>query len=380
MKIAILTQPLGHNYGGLLQAFALQKYLKDQGHDVETLDRRAPEQPLQAAREYCINTAKFLLGRIGTVPTSDKLGMMYQQLEAFRDRNLTLSPRITSEQALRDYYRSLPFDAFVVGSDQVWRPRYSPALSNYFLDFLDDIDRPARRLSYAASFGVDEWEFTPEATARCRELLARFDAVSVREESGVALCEQYLGRSAEYVPDPTFLLERADYETLIGSHSGPDNRGQVLSYVLDTQPSKQQIVTRVVDSLGSKSFTVKPQKSLMEVRRANFDECRYPGVDTWLQGFRDASFVVTDSFHGTVFSILFNKPFIAVGNRTRGLSRFHSLLSQFGLQERLVENADDITPERLQTDIAWESVNRIRQQQQALGRQFLNDNLKETTS
>lgn len=279
MRVAILTQPLGHNYGGLLQAFALQKHLKDQGHEVETLDRRAPEQPLQAAREYCVNTAKLLLGRIGTVPTRGRQAMMYAQLEAFRDQHINLSPRITSEQALRDYYRSLPFDAFVVGSDQVWRPRYSPALTNYFLDFLDDIERPARRLSYAASFGVDEWEFTPQATARCRDLLARFDAVSVREQSGVALCKNHLDRTASCIPDPTFLLQREDYEAVIDDNPGPGHRGKVLTYVLDTQPSSQQIVTRVVEGLSQESFTVKPQKSLMEVRKANFDECRYPGVD-----------------------------------------------------------------------------------------------------
>lgn len=379
MKVAILTQPLGHNYGGLLQAFALQKHLKDQGHEVETLDRRAPEQPLNAARNYCVNTAKFLLGRISTVPTRGKQAVMYEELESFRDRHLSLSPRITSERAMRDYYRPLSFDAFVVGSDQVWRPRYSPALGNFFLDFLDDIDSSARRLSYAASFGVDEWEFTPEATVRCRDLLTRFDAVSVREQSGVELCERHLGRSAEFIPDPTFLLEREDYEAVIDSNSAPDNRGKVLSYVLDTQASKQQIVARVVESLDRSHFTVKPRKSLTEVRRANFSECLYPGFDAWLQGFRDASFVVTDSFHGTVLSILFNKPFISVGNRIRGLSRFHSLLSRFGLQDRLAEHADEITPKRLQADIDWKSVDRIRQTQQALGQQFLNDNLKETT-
>ncbi|WP_189575214.1 polysaccharide pyruvyl transferase family protein [Marinobacter zhanjiangensis] len=375
MRVAILTQPLGHNYGGLLQAFALQKHLRDQGHTVETLDRRAPAQPVQAARDYGINVAKFLLGRIGTIPTRQRHAMMFQALESFRDRHISLSERIASEQGIRDYYRQHPFDAFIVGSDQVWRPRYSPSLTNYFLDFLDDINRPARRLSYAASFGVDHWEFTPEATARCRDLLRRFDVVSVREQSGVDLCKQHLGRTAQCIPDPTFLLERKDYEAVIDGKPAPGNQGKVLTYVLDGQAAKQQIVHRVVDGLGKNHFTVKPQKSLMEVTKASFDECCYPGVDAWLQGFRDASFVVTDSFHGTVFSILFNKPFISVGNRTRGLSRFQSLLSQFGLQDRLVEHADDITTERLQAEIDWSRVNVLRRQQQDLGRQFLDDNL-----
>ena len=379
MNVAILTQPLGHNYGGLLQAFALQKHLRDQGHTVETLDRRTPGRPLQSAKEYGINTAKFLLGRIGTVPTSHRQAMMFEQLASFRDRYINLSRPITSEEALRDYYRQHHYDAFIVGSDQVWRPRYSPALNNFFLDFLDDIDSPARRLSYAASFGVDDWEFSPQDTARCGDLLKRFDAVSVREQSGVDLCERHLGRTAACIPDPTFLLERDHYESVIDDNPGIDNRGKVLAYVLDTQPSKQEIVHRVVNNLGASGFTVKPQKSLMEVRKANFDECRYPGVGAWLQGFRDARFVVTDSFHGTVFSILFNKPFIAVGNRTRGLSRFQSLLARFGLEDRLVEHAGDVTDDRLSEDIDWPRVNTIRQQQQALGQQFLRDNLQEVT-
>lgn len=379
MKIAILTQPLGHNYGGLLQALALQKHLKDLGHEVKTLDRRAPGQPLLAARDYCINTAKFMLGRIGTVPTQHKEAVMYRELASFRDRHISLSDRLTSEQALREYCRSQRFDAFVVGSDQVWRPRYSPALTNYFLDFLEGINHPARRLSYAASFGVDHWEFTPEATARCRDLLAKFDAVSVREQSGVDLCKQHLGRTAQCMPDPTFLLDRGDYEAVAENQPAMDAPGKVLTYVLDTQPAKQQIVHRVVDGLGKESFTVKPQKSLMQVRKSNFNECHYPGVQAWLQGFRDADFVVTDSFHGTVFAILFNRPFISVGNRTRGLSRFHSLLSQFGLQDRLVEHADDITTERLHGEIDWARVNTLCHQHQALGRRFLKDNLQGAT-
>lgn len=377
MNVAILTQPLGHNYGGLLQAFALQKHLRDQGHSVETLDRRAPEKPVQAATEYGINAAKFLLGKIGTIPTGRKHDLMFEQLSAFRDRHIRLSERITSEHALRDYYRRQPFDAYIVGSDQVWRPRYSPALTNFFLDFLDDIGSTARRLSYAASFGVDDWEFSPQQTARCRDLLSRFDAVSVREQSGVALCERHLARTAACIPDPTFLLDREDYETVMGATAGSANQGKVLTYVLDSQPAKQRIVHRVVHDLDTADFTIKPQKSLFQVGKDNFDECRYPGVEAWLQGFRDAGFVVTDSFHGTVFSILFNKPFVAVGNRTRGLSRFHSLLSGFGLEDRLVEHADEITPALLQADIDWPRVNAVRQQHLALGRQFLRDNLQE---
>lgn len=109
----------------------------------------------------------------------------------------------------------LGLDAIIVGSDQVWRPDYSSCQPNYFLDFLPK-DSKIRRISNAASFGGDNWDWSTELTARCAKLLQLFDAVSVREASGVRLCKEHFNVGAVNVLDPTMLLDPEDYIAIIG--------------------------------------------------------------------------------------------------------------------------------------------------------------------
>ena len=374
-RIAILTQPLGHNYGGLLQAYALQVYLKKLGCEVETLDRRTADAGRISAKRYVINVAKLLLGRIKSLPTASREAWVLKALADFREKRLAMSPKILSEQEIRGYYRQRNFDAFVVGSDQVWRPRYSPSILNFYLNFLDDIKSPAKRIAYAASFGVDEWEYSDVETEQCKKLAQKFDAISVREQSAIELCHDKLGIKAQWVVDPTLLLDREDYEQLIVDCGANSYAGCVLSYVLDPAPEKRSIADRVGCALGADVFSIKPEYAITQVCPEDITKCRLPSVEIWLQAFHDAQYVVTDSFHGTVFSILFNKPFIAVGNSARGMARFESLLSQFGLSERLVESAEDVTPELLHRQIEWGTVNDKRKALARAGQQFLHTQL-----
>jgi len=377
MKVAILTQPLGHNYGGLLQAYALQAYLKRLGCEVETLDRRVEGAGKIPLKRHGLNLARLALGRIKSLPTQNRKALVLSELADFRDRRLTLSPTIDSEQAVRDYYRERRFDAFVVGSDQVWRPRYSPSILNFYLDFLDDIKSPAKRIAYAASFGVDDWEYTSEQTKKCKNLAQKFDAISVRENSAVELCTEKLGVTAQCVVDPTLLLEPEDYKPLIAESGESHHAGCVLSYVLDPAPEKRAIADSAGRVLGAEVFSIKPEYTITQVRAKNISQCRFPSVETWLRAFHDASFIVTDSFHGTVFSILFNKPFIAVGNSARGMAQFESLLSQFGLTERLIADSRAVSTELLQSQIDWDAVNFKREALASAGRNFLQTNLFE---
>lgn len=371
LRIGILTQPLGHNYGGLLQAYALQTYLKKLGCEVETLDRRVEETRQAFFEGHILNLARLMLGRIKSLPTESRKAWVLSELAAFRDRRLAMSPRIVSEQEVRDYYRERNFDAFVVGSDQVWRPRYSPSILNFYLDFLDDIKSPAKRIAYAASFGVDEWEYSGEMTEQCRRLARSFDSISVRERSAVELCRDKLGVSAEWVVDPTLLLEPADYEPLISECEKNANTGCVLSYVLDPAPEKRSIADSVGSAVGAKVFSIKPGYSITQVPAKDIAKCRFPSVESWLQAFHDARFVVTDSFHGTVFSILYNKPFISIGNSARGMARFESLLSQFGLAGRLVESPREDLSKLVHSQIDWDAVNDKREALAGAGRHFL---------
>lgn len=358
MRISILTQHLGHNYGGLLQAYALQTVLRDQGHEVETLDRRKPERRAPSNLTARLrNTLRYALSRRRV------------RLEEFRNQHIRMSDRIDSEAKLRDYYRQHPADAVIVGSDQVWRPRYSPSLTNFFLDFLDDIesaDVPApRRISYAASFGVDNWEFSADQTSTCKFLAQKFNAISVREHSAQVLCREHLGVAAEWVVDPTFLLAAADYQKFMPTGTSP-HRGKVLTYVLDPADDKQAVAGKVVSTLKADLFSVNQRGSLRP----------FAGVGEWLQGFQDASFVITDSFHGCVFSIIFNKPFLAVGNAERGVARFDSLLDLFGLKDRFVGAPKDVNAELTRGLIDWTSVDRVRSREAEKGKAFLARNLQ----
>lgn len=375
IKVAILTQPLGHNYGGLLQAYALQVYLKNIGCEVETLDRQKKINITTRLRMYVVNLIKLVIGRIKSMPTERRRKQILSELLAFREKKLSMSPPLYTERALRKYCRRKSFNVYIVGSDQVWRPRYSPSILNFYLDFLDQINSKARRLSYSASFGVDDWEYTSELTSRCKELIRRFDALSVRENSAQELCKKNFGVAAEWVVDPTLLLEKEDYDSLIIGNAKEMDSDFILSYVLDQSIEKQSIISNIEKILEDKVFHINPVLSLEKDGVDEIEKYRQESVENWLKAFKFAKYVVTDSFHGTVFSILYNKPFVSICNPKRGAARFESLLAKFGLQNRMVRNVDEVTPGLLREVINWDEINRRRLEQGDFGRQFLKKNM-----
>jgi hypothetical protein len=207
-------------------------------------------------------------------------------------------------------------------------------VSDAYLRFAEKFK--VKRVAYAASFGIDEWDYTDEETARVRQLAQKFDAISVREDSGVELCKKYLGVHAEHVVDPTMLLDKADYVKLIEAANVPKSKGNLFEYVLDASAEKTEFINRVAADRGLTPFSV--HNTNVENGDAPAEMRVQPPVEQWLRAFLDAEFVVTDSFHACVFSIIFGKPFIAVGNAQRGNARFDSLFKMFGLEHHLITN------------------------------------------
>lgn len=358
MKVAILTQPLGHNYGGILQAYAMQTVLRELGFEPETIDRRKPTSWRKVARDYGKYSIKKLRRRIKTIPTEARKSYIYSNLEEFRSAHLKMSPTLTSSDHLLQYCENQSFDVYLVGSDQVWRPRYSPCLSNFFLDFAANTTFSDKtKISYAASFGVDQWEFSDTQTKHAKSLLQGFSGVSVREKSAVSLCREHLGVNADWVLDPTLLLSRSHYQALIGNSTEPPKQAGILRYVLDESETNNTVISKAEALLEMESFSVKPHKTLQDSTLDDIAACQYPRVESWIQGFQDSEYVITDSFHGTVFAILFNKPFLALGNQGRGLSRFQSLLGLLGLEQRLITSKAVLNKELLETPIDWQTVN-----------------------
>ncbi|WP_346992890.1 polysaccharide pyruvyl transferase family protein [Alteromonas gracilis] len=287
MKVAILTQPLGHNYGGLLQAYALQHAILKLGADVVTVDRRKLDVKLTISEQLKIwvnDTIRLAKGKIKNRPSIHKVRYVLTNLHSFKANHIQISPEITKQEELIEYFTQNPVDLLIVGSDQVWRPKYSPCIANYFFDFYSKIESSPKRISYAASFGVDTWEFNEQDTRKCRSLISGFDAVSVREDSAIELCKSYLNVDAVKVVDPTLLLESSDYKALMPKSDVLGASGRVLNYILDPAKEKQDIAKKIASLLSKESLTIKPD-DYIKVKPKHIDKCIYPGVELWLQSF-----------------------------------------------------------------------------------------------
>ena len=368
MKIGILTQPLQANYGGLLQNYALQQVLLRAGHEVETIDWYPSYNSLRE-RLYRVKRAMLSVFFPEKYPklrykiTEEERKVIQRNTNHFISTYIKHTEKVLSKEGFITKAKEGNYDAYVVGSDQCWRPRYNAFLTSMFLDFAKE--EKQKRIAYAASFGTDQWEFTQEMASICAPLAQKFDFVSVREDSGVKLCKDYLGVDAVHVLDPTLLLNKDDYISLIEAEKEPQSRGTLFNYILDPDANKTAFINRVAKEKGLQSFQVLP-KCQAETRtkediKNRIDDCVFPGVTTWLRAFMDAEMTIVDSFHGMVFSIIFNKPFWVIGNVNRGMSRFTSLLKLFHLEDRLLD-VNHLQEVDINRPIDWSSVNFILQQ------------------
>ncbi len=362
MKIGIVTQPLLGNYGGILQNYALQQILRRLGHSPQTIDYIMHN----SSYRYFRHTLKYKLRKllkkvpVGQQPPT-RLRLRNSTMECFIQKHIATTQSITRYES--DLIKQYGFEAIVVGSDQVWRPKYNNYLEDMFLRFAQHC--AVQRVAYAASFGVDKWEYSFGQTRRCRKLASLFDAVSVRERSGEKLCSQRLNISATTVLDPTLLLTAADYGELCKDIPA-DNESVLAAYFLKAHNKKRiENNQRFVENMAAmrnlkvKSFTADTAEAL--------------SVEEWLATFRDAKMIVTESFHGTVFSILNHREFLTLGNASRGLARLNTLLGALGLENRLV-SPDNLDLQTLPA-IDWNDVDQRLNQLREHSIRFLQDAL-----
>lgn len=379
MKIGILTQPLHYNYGGLLQAFALSTQLKSMGHNPIIINRER-SKPTWIRRKAYVLKNKILNNRpiLRLLLNKYQRGIITEETEDFKKKYISNRTKLITKDSDMRKLTKMGFDAYIVGSDQCWRPRYSPNIRNYFLDFAFN-QKNIKRIVYAASFGVNEWEFDEEDTRICRNLLSCFDGISVREDTGVDLVSTYLGREdAVHLIDPTMLLTVDQYMSIINRGNTTPADGNLYLYLLDKTDHKDKFVQDVANKMGLITYDSMPKKrlGLEDINNANAIDFAYVSPAQWLRGFQDASFVITDSFHGTVFSIIFNVPFIAIGNQERGVARFSSLLKMFHLEDRLIINSSLTSIESINFfDIDWSNVNNILKRERSRAVDFLENHL-----
>lgn len=374
MKIGIIALELRYNFGGILQAYALQKVLRNLGHDVIHVDKIMEvslgpwykKYPIYIKRSIC----KYILGKNIIIKADIEQNRISNAIA--KNTDLFIGKYIRKIR-IKDFsnFKEEDFDVIIVGSDQVWRPKYFfSKIENAYLDFAKEWK--IKRIAYAASFGTEEWEYAEEQTNNCAALLKKFNAVSVRESSAVQLCSDNFGVKAEHVLDPTMLLSKEDYIKLFKDYNAAQSDGNLFCYILDEGEEKKSIIDCVAKEKVLKPFYV---NSRYDDHNAPLEERIQQPVEKWLRAFYDAEFVITDSFHACVFSIIFNKPFIVYGNKERGLARFNSLLSIFGLEERIVSTKEEAT-KAISKPINWEKVNESHRQWKEKSMSFLNNNLK----
>ena len=327
-----------------MQAYALQRVLQDMGHDAVYIEWRPYNFRFAQLKIYLWRfLLKLFRNREVIVFREWVYRKCYCKINEFTKDNISILP-------IKDLHKD-DFDVLIVGSDQIWRPVYIPNIEEAYLGFAKDWD--VRRIAYAVSFGVVDWsEYSEEQTVICRNLAQKFDAVSVREDSGVGLCRNYLGVDAVHVLDPTMLVDIKHYIRHINSCKKRYPERMCLAYILDEADDKLAVLNSVAKYQG---YNVRQWKNI------DVPNIKNPTVEEWLKGFHDAEFVFTDSFHGCVFSIIFNRPFIAFGNEGRGMARFNSLLKMFGLEELLITSLDQFTPELVDRAISRFSDNSMQQ-------------------
>lgn len=375
MKIGIITLPLNYNYGGLLQTFALQSFLERNGHKVEVIDR--PYRP------YIISNKKKLLVYIRRfvhkyflgdknirIASEDYYNKTYKYVCKNTDRfiNTYIHRRLInnfSEISSGDY------DAFVVGSDQIWRVSYNIDIYDSYLLFAKHWN--VKKIAYAVSFGTDIWEYSDEQTKKCKELVELFDAISIRELSGVQLVKNYFKVNVPNVLDPTMLFSQSFYDNLLNVKE-IKSKGDIMLYILDRVENLDENIRSIAYNNKLTFFYANSKINELGLN-VKLEERVQPSVEEWLYSIKTAKFVITDSFHACVFSILYNKNFVVVGNMARGLSRIYSVLNLFGLMDRYAASYSDIE-NILFTDIDYRRVNSIVARMRDFSSKFLLSNLK----
>lgn len=359
MKIGILTFHAVPNYGAVLQAYALQEYLKGLGHEVCFIDYRPaylttggwfhwPKSRWHLKANVVIAYQKLMALKGAFSPAMCEQNARFRE---FTETYLSLTPR---------RYRNMPglvsyppqCDVYIAGSDQIWNPSEQNGLdSACFLNF-----GPASviKVTYAASFGRSE--IPPRHHGEVASYAKALDAISVREASGCQLLKEYSGREATLVPDPTFLI---DWDTPDpGTQSRTQEKGTLFSYVLRSGDG----LYAFQQELGYQLNLDVIQPHNPHQRWNSYGAVVPMSPMEWLAAIRNSSAVVTNSFHGTVFAILFNRPFLSVklGGAKAGLNaRMQHLLNELGLEERQVAlSGGKEAVEKMQSSIDWDRVNK----------------------
>lgn len=375
VMIRTLLRPWWLNYGGMLQAWALQQVLNDLGYSSAVDTSRSDISTAKLAARYLVKGLVIKLAPSWLVPRRFHRKVVLHAAEAAAldfCRSHIETVRLYSWLRKPRPWVARRFSAFIVGSDQVWR-RGMADVPSYLMDFLPK-DDSRKRIAYAASFGSDAPAGYDDAYIQhTRTLAKRMTAISVREKSGIDLCASFWGVEAVRLPDPTLLVSNGRYRALgLSDLNLGRTAGGLATYILDPTECTDRVVAHASRVSGQEPVSLLPSipdSISISAFRANRNIFLRPTAGQWIQGIAAADYIVTDSFHGCVFSIIFERPFLVIPNRVRGFTRFESLLEVFDLRSRMVESEAEAG--LLLEPVDWQKVRMVLSEERKRGMDFL---------
>lgn len=315
------------NYGAILTAYAINKIIPNSilVEDVEITKHRL-------SNRYYNFSLPFAQKHLKTIKLNDK----YENLIDLNKES----------------------DTFIVGSDQVFRigTNFGERRYQYLLDF---VNLQGKKIAFSASFGFDKAGVLEEADEETRNWartsLKSFDFISVREKSGIEICKDLFEVNAEWIIDPVFILEKENYNKLI-QDATINYKNKIVAYVLDTNEEYKKAYKHLSSKYGTE---------VIETANSNIS------IENWLASIKECNLLVTDSFHGMCFAIIFNKPFICLANKSRGQSRFDSICEMLNIQNQCIASISEVLNRDCIFKVDYNNINQIIEKERQRGLNFL---------
>lgn len=342
-KIAILTWLHNGNYGSILQGYALQRYLRNEGYEVNNIDLHPS---IVEKLKNCFKQGNPFISLIKEKKVSVDARKACADSKAIERRIDKFDSFLRNEFCLTHSYRKFgdlkeiigKYDAYICGSDQIWSPMLlSPS---YYFDFLPD---SAKKISYACSFGMS---FVPnEKKKRIANWLNRYDAISVREEAGLNIVKELTDKDATINVDPTMLLCADEWNRIVTGERLEKN-SYMLCYFLSYNEEQWKKSAEIAKEKGLKMIVIPVTKE--SYQKGDTVICDVGPTD-WINLIKHADMVATDSFHGCVFSIIYQRQFVVFkrfsdSHKLSQNSRIYTLLSAYELKKCIAEDISKYRP------------------------------------
>lgn len=370
-RIGIITMHRINNYGSVLQAFALQYIIEKMGFDVQLIDYNYPNI-FQYTRGVALPKNDWKAKVIKSMSWLHPYNRYDYKFQDFRNRYFKLSPYYKDFDVI--HQKAISYDLYITGSDQVWNPKFTKGDTTFLLDFAE---KNANKISYASSFSCTQLGKEYEATYS--ELLAQYQAISVREWGGVELVKRLTGQQAVITVDPTLLLDDNAWKTVVSKRCRYSKNYillYVLSYSFNPVPYIYDLALYLSRKLNLQIVVLGKHPYLSKYK--NVESILDAGPLEFLQLIENAVCVVTSSFHGTAFSVNYKKPVYAVVNDKNDDDRISSFLSDLSLDESIIPMgmALDTIPLDMHSESSWSILNQKREYSLSYLENAINANIK----